>query len=204
MNNLSADIEDLKKRYREIFLKTSQDFSQKLEEIPSENLFSFLDEEALNEAYKRQLKVLENRKNYACSGCASCCKLACSEFSPQELEQKAQNGDNFANQFISVFVPYEKEEDARKIYPEYFELLKKEKADVGVYFYHCPKVTVDNRCPDYDNRPQICKDFPDNPIGFLPKACGYKKWKEDSEQEALEVHALLEIIDFYKEKIKEI
>ena len=43
----------------------------------------------------------------------------------------------------------------------------------GYYFYHCPRVTKDNRCPDYENRPQICRDFPDNPLAFLPLSCGF-------------------------------
>lgn len=203
MSNLSADISDLKKRYREIFLKTGHDFGQRLENISPDSLVQFLNKDILEEVYDMQLKIVENRKMHSCSGCASCCKLACSQFPPDELRQKAQNGDEFATQFLSVFIPYEKEEDARNIYPEYFELLKIEKADEGVYFYHCPKVTEDNRCPDYENRPQICRDFPDNPIGFLPENCGYTKWKEDSENIALKLHALLEIIDFYKSKIKD-
>lgn len=205
MSNLSADVDNLKKKYREIFLKTNEEFNRRLEKIKPEEFLKFLNEDLLNEVYEKKLKIIESRDKFNCSGCAACCKLACSEFSYSELKQKAQNGDNFANQFISVFVPYESEEEARKIYPEYFELLKiKAKSeDIGekVYFYHCPKVTEDNRCPDYENRPQICGDFPDNPIGFLPKTCGYLKWKEEVEITALDLYSMLEIIDFYKSKI---
>ena len=59
----------------------------------------------------------------------------------------------------------------------------------------------ENRCPDYENRPQICRDFPDNPISFLPKACGFSKWKEEVEPLALKLRATLEIADFYKNKL---
>lgn len=203
MSNLDEDIDSLKKRYREIFIKTAENFVQKLSNIKPENFLQFLEGEALEEVYVKKLEIFENRKRYSCLGCASCCKLACSQFSPDELRQKSEDGDEFAKQFLSVFVPYENEKDANAVYPEYFELLKNKKVDENVYFYHCPKVTEDNRCPDYENRPQICRDFPDNPIGFLPKNCGFTKWKKDCENIALEFHALIEIVDFYKSKIKE-
>lgn len=203
MSNLSKDVDKLKKNYREIFLKTSEEFKIQLEKVKPEHLLTFLKEDVPRDIYQRWMKILEYRKGFSCSGCGACCKLACSEFSPEELRQKAKKGDNFAKQFTSVFIPYEKEEDARKIYPEYFALLKEKTAGEKTYFYHCPKVTADNRCPDYENRPQICRDFPDNPIGFLPKTCGYSKWKEEVEPTALMLHSLLEIVEFYKNKINE-
>ncbi len=201
MSNLSNDVENLKTKYREIFSRTIEEFNQRVEKIKPQEFLKFLNEDILKEIYEQKLKILESRKKISCTGCAACCKLACSEFSYDELKQKAQNGDNFATQFISVFVPYDTEVEAEKIYPEYFELLKNKAEDEKVYFYHCPKVTEDNRCPDYENRPQICRDFPDNPIGFLPKTCGYTKWKEEVEEQSLKLHSLLEIIEFYKSKI---
>ena len=66
------------------------------------------------------------------------------------------------------------------------------------YFYHCPKVTKDNLCSDYENRPQICKDFPDNSIGFLPLKCAFQDWKKEVQQLALEIKAVTEIFEYYK------
>ena len=128
--------------------------------------------------------------------CGVCCKFAVSEFSPEQLALKAQNGDNYALQFLETFVPYGSVDEARKIYPEYVEFLLKI-ADGKAYFYHCPKVTEDNRCPDYENRPQICRDFPDNPLAFLPKSCSFTTWKLKSESVCLKLNAEKEIIDFY-------
>ncbi|MFA7659157.1 MAG: YkgJ family cysteine cluster protein [Candidatus Gastranaerophilaceae bacterium] len=201
MSDLSTDIDNLKKKYREIFLKTSEEFNRRLEKIKPEELLTFLNEDVSKEIYEKWMKVLEYRKKFRCKGCAACCNLACSEFSPEELAQKAKEGDNFAAQFTSIFVPYKDESEAQKIYPEYFELLKTNVQDEKVYFYHCPKVTRDNRCPDYENRPQICRNFPDNPIGFLPKTCGYKCWKEEVEPTALMLRSMLEIVEFYKAKV---
>ena len=203
MSDLSNDIDNLKKKYREIFSQTIEYFNQRIENIKPQEFLKFLNEDILNEVFKQKLEILESRKKFSCGGCAACCKLACSEFSYDDLKQKSQNNDNFATQFISVFIPYENELEAEKIYPEYFELLKNRAENEKVYFYYCPKVTKDNRCSDYENRPPICRDFPDNPLGFLPKTCGYLKWKEEVEEKTLKLRSLIEIIEFYKSKITE-
>lgn len=202
MSDLSKDVDNLKKNYREIFLKTSGEFNRRLEKIEPENLQKFLNEDVPKDVYERWMKILNYRENFSCLGCGACCKLACSEFSPAELKQKAKNNDNFAKQFLSVFIPYENEEKAKKIYPEYFELLKEKAQGEKTYFYHCPKVTKDNRCPDYENRPQICRDFPDNPIGFLPKPCGFWAWKKEVEPTALMLHSMLEIVEYFSLSLK--
>ena len=149
------------------------------------------------------LEILAYRKMFKCSGCATCCRLACSEYSYEELKQKASNGDSFASQFTSIFVPYENFDDARTIYPEYVDLVMA-KTNGKIYFYHCPKLTIDNRCSDYENRPQICRDFPDNPLDILPEKCGYCAWKEEINPIALMLHSMIAIIEFYKRKLGEV
>ena len=152
------------------------------------------------EIYRKWQEVLELRKNFDCKGCATCCNLACSEFSPEELKRRAQNGDKFATQFTSIFIPYDSKEEARKVYPQYIELLD-DTIDEDVYFYHCPKLTDCKRCSDYNNRPQICRDFPDNPLCILPKSCGFYEWRQEVEPVAMMLHAMVEIIEYYKEKL---
>lgn len=235
MSDLTADMNNLKKKYREIFLKSSDEIQHQIEKIKPEkaceicstqnctlkkDIFetfpkdcayktwqkevrSLLDNDISKHIYKDWMKILEYRKNSGCTGCATCCKLACSEFSYDELTFKASKGDNFASQFISVFIPYATEAEAREIYPEYFELLAERMDGEKVYFYHCPKLTENNRCSDYENRPGICRDFPDNPLSLLPKACGFAQWKDEVEPTALMLHSMLEIIEFYKTKIPE-
>lgn len=202
MNKLNDDMVNLKKKYREIFLKTGEYFNKKMQNMTPKEFYDFLEVGVTKKICEKHSEIIESRKNYSCSCCSACCHLACSEFSPEALKQKSQNGDNFATQFISVFVPYEKEKDVQNVYPEYFDLLKSKIPDEKVYFYHCPKVTSDGLCPDYENRPQICRDFPDNPIGFLPKSCGFAGWKNEIEETALQLHSLMEIVDFYKKKMQ--
>lgn len=233
MSELSVDINNLKKKYREIFLKSSDEIHHQIDKLkPKEvchlcdahgcnlkidvfdsfpdncayrdwqnEVIKLLNEDIPKGIYEKWMKILDYRKEFHCTGCATCCRLACSEFSYEELKTKALNGDNFAQQFTSIFIPYKTETEAKAVYPEYFELLAEKLDGENVYFYHCPKLSSDNRCSDYENRPQICRDFPDNPLSLLPRACGHSKWKEEVEPTALMLHSMLEIIDFYKSKI---
>lgn len=221
MSKLYSSVENLRKEYREIFSKTAEEIQRRVDEIKPESVqgeifdefpegsdgrkwqtavLDMFENDISKEVYRKFQEILAYRENFHCAGCATCCNLACSEFSPEELRQKAENGDNFAKQFTSIFIPYESKEEARKIYPEYIQMLEDNKEE-DVYFYHCPKLTKDNRCSDYENRPQICRDFPDNPLSILPNSCGYKKWKEEIEPVTLMLHSMLEIIQYYKENI---
>lgn len=224
MNAVEQQLNMQKTLYREIFLQSVDEIQKKFDEIKPEGFdgelldkyasasagykwqeqaLKILNDEISHEVYRKLQEVLAYREMFKCSGCATCCRLACSEFSPEELKQKAANGDKFAIQFTSIFIPYESIEEAQKVYPEYIELLKK-KVDEGVYFYHCPKLTDENRCSDYENRPQICRDFPDNPFAVLPEKCGYRVWKDEINPVALMLHSMVEIIEFYKKKLQEV
>ncbi len=187
-----------------------------LDKLPDGCNFKFWQEAALEDLetriskdiYEKIQLVDKQREDSSCSMCASCCNLASSEFTHEELKEKAKNGDKFAAEFTSIFIPYESIDEARKIYPDYVSLIEIQFEDDieggGLKFYHCPKIGPDNLCTDYENRPQICRDFPTNPLVVFPPACGYRKWKDEVEVQALLLHALVEIVGFYKEKLKEV
>lgn len=221
MGKLYSTVENLRTEYREIFMKCAEEIQKKIEDkrpqgvegdicqkfsdgsegkLWQSEVLDMLENDVSKEVYRKFRELLTYRNTFNCVGCATCCNLACSEFSPQELKRRAENGDNFAKQFTSIFIPYESKEDARKIYPEYIQMLEENKEE-DVYFYHCPKLTKDNKCSDYENRPQICRDFPDNPLSILPVSCGYKKWKDEVEPVTLMLHSMIEIVQYYKENI---
>lgn len=222
MIDLSKQIQSTKQKYREIFLKSADAIKARVQEIKPDgfegDIFDRFEENSIGakwqsdtlemfekdiskEIYRKWREILAYRDNFHCKGCAVCCNLACSEFSYQELLEKAQNGDKFAMQFTKIFVPYQSRQEAEKVYPEYLKLLD-DTIDEDVYFYHCPKLNECKRCSDYENRPQICRDFPDNPLSILPKSCGFYEWRQEVEPVALMLHSMLEIIDYYTEKIK--
>lgn len=155
--------------------------------------------------YRQKLKtiynnILDKRSEHSCIKCGACCKLATSEYSYAQLKQRASKGDKFSADFVSVFVPYENEEDAKNANPEFYQMVAELLEDEKVYFYHCPKVK-DNLCSDYENRPDICKDFPHNPLKLLPKTCAYNVWKNEVALQAMLLKAKVDIINFYKEKL---
>lgn len=163
-------------------------------------VLSFLDGE-----YKQKLKnaykmIMDKKSGYECIKCANCCRLATSEYSYEQLKQRAMRGDKFSKDFVSVFVPYKSEEDARLANPEYFKLLEEIIEDQKVYYYYCPKL-VGNLCSDYENRPNICKDFPHNPLKLLPSTCSFNAWKNEVAKQSMLLKAKTDIINFYKAKL---
>lgn len=164
-----------------------------------------IEEEIFKDVLVKYKQMEAFKENFKCNRTGTCCKFACSEFSYEELQQKASKGDNFATQFVSVFNPYENQEKAREIYPEYVDMLEKKLGkDEKVYFYFCPHLNKDNLCTQYDKRPDICRDFPNNPLSILPPWCGYYEWKEEVEILAMTLHALVNLGEFYKEKLEQI
>ena len=194
MENITNSINNMREMYRRIFKECFDECLAKIDNLNSDDdVLNFLDDYYQQIIFERA-ELLSQKDLCKCICCGSCCKLACSEFSPEELREKSHNGDEFARQFLSVFVPYSSKEDARRVYPDYIEMLENNNVE-NVFFYHCNKVTKDNKCSDYENRPQICKDFPDNPLALLPKNCGYVKWKEEVQEKALRYRALIDILD---------
>ncbi len=150
---------------------------------------------------KAEYKLIMDKKNeYECNMCADCCKLAVSEYSYDQLKQRASRGDKFSADFVSVFVPYETEEEAKAVNPEYFELLNKLVEDSKIYYYHCPKLEG-NLCTIYESRPDICKEYPHNPLKLLPSRCSFNEWKNSVSHHAMLLKAKVDIIGFYKQKL---
>ncbi len=152
----------------------------------------------LNSDYKA---IMDKKSNYECNKCGACCKLAVSEYSYIQLKQRAMRGDKFSEEFVSVYVPIESEEEAKAIDPEYFELLNVLVQEDKIYYYRCTKLGEDNLCTIYEDRPNICKDFPHNPLKLLPSKCSFNEWKNEITHSAMLLKAKTDIINFYKEKL---
>ena len=155
--------------------------------------------------YRQKLKntykmIMEQKNECSCIRCGNCCRLATSEFSYEQLKQRAMRGDKFSRDFVSVFVPYKTEDEAKLANPEYFELLNEITEEQRVFYYYCPKLQ-NNECSDYENRPDICKDFPHNPLKLLPSTCSYNVWKNAVAKQSMLLKAKTDIIEFYKNKL---
>lgn len=198
--DLSENYSNLKYKYRKLFYDSVKEIDDYFSKGLTLDKIECLYKENFRRSYAN---VIAEYKSFNCAGCGVCCRFAVSEFSPAELDAKAQNGDNYAFQFVKTFIPYETIDDARLVFPEYVEFLDKNVSG-KYYIYHCPKVTDDNRCPDYENRPQICRDFPEINSIFLPKVCAFNPWKLKSESVWLKLNAVMEILDFYKNNKKDL
>jgi len=155
--------------------------------------------------YMQKLKniyktLIESKNDYNCNHCGDCCRLAVSEYSYEQLKQRGIRGDKFSADFISVFVPYASEDDAKKANPEYFQLLNELVENQKAYYYYCPKL-AGNECSDYENRPDICKEFPHNPLKLLPSKCSYNEWRNVIAHQAMLLKAKTDITEFYKNKL---
>jgi len=161
----------------------------------------------LTNEYKAKLNVskktlLQKKSEYSCAKCGDCCKLAVSERSPVQLKQNAIRGDKFAREFLSIYIPYESEDMAEAICPEYYQKLKELMDENSrLYFYYCSKLGADNLCSDYENRPDICKDYPFSPIKILSDKCAYLPWHDSVRKLAMSIKARESLIAFYKDKI---
>lgn len=161
----------------------------------------------LTNEYKTKLKMskkalMEKKKEYSCLKCGTCCKLAVSGYSPMQLKQMSIRGDKYAREFSSIYIPYDSEEMAEAICPEFYAKLKDlMDANERLYFYYCRKLGADNLCSDYENRPDICRDFPMTPLKTLPDCCGFITWHNLIERQAMSIKAREDLIQFYKDRL---
>jgi Fe-S-cluster containining protein len=166
------------------------------------------------EILQKLREINRDRDKVKCHSSGVCCRLASSEFSWEELCEKAAAGDRFAGEFTSIFLPYADAEAARARFPDIVDdVLRYGRDPMGapegsinaapVYFYHCPYIGEDNRCSVYGTpkRPDICATYPDTPLTFMYKKCAWKPWQERSHDEALLAHAMIELGSFLVDKL---
>ena len=170
-------------------------------------MLDVLEKEVGREILERLDQINTYKKRFSCSMCGACCRLASSEFSYEQLQEKARHGDHFAKQFTSVFLPYASTQAAREKMPAVVDEITAQLKDSTepVYFYHCPYVSEDNRCTIYGKpkRPALCESYPDTPLTFIHDQCAWKPWKDATHEDALYAHALIEIALFMAGKLRE-
>ncbi len=210
-NNLKAQLNDKQRLYRDIFIRAKDALVAKLQTFTGkEARLHFLNNVVSKDILKRLREIQKAREFHNCCRCGTCCKVASSEFNYSELLDKAANGDVFAKSFTSVFVPLD---ETPKDFDDYVELLKERGMLEQTYFYHCPKCVSGcdgdegaweqgiHTCSDYENRPAVCRDFPNNPLVLLPPKCSFSAWKDEFEIEALFLNAMIEIAGYFIEEL---
>ncbi len=125
---------------------------------------------------------LSKRPQYLCKMCGKCCRVVTTSIPYPKLKEMAESGDKGACDFLSLFIPYDSIEEAKKIDASIVENIIDGLKDDGNYneaettFYYCRYLQDDNLCSNYENRPALCRHCPSTPWVIVPPGCGFEGW----------------------------
>lgn len=203
-NKLNEELSKKQRLYRDIFVRAKDALVAKLNTIEGEDKkgaqLHFLNDVVSKDILRKLHAIKKAQGAHECCRCGTCCKMASSEFSHSELLDKAASGDIFAKSFTSVFMPYGDGEAPQGEFDDYVALLKEREMLEQTHFYYCPKLSREGGCyccTDYENRPSVCRDFPNNPLVILPQKCSFNGWRDEFEVEALFLNAMIEISGYF-------
>lgn len=168
---LKKEFSTNKKLYREIFLKTKDEF----------------------------MALVENLKYPgSCKGCNECCKLLSIDFSPAEIDLLIDSNNDesgYWSAFKKLYVPYgylESDDwfslnydpelnygEAQKVAKEYVE--KAKSFSKNVTFYYC-KHFNDNHCQLQKKDKLVCNHAPKKLLTVLHQECHFNGWQDKVEK----------------------
>ena len=157
---------------------------------------------------------LANRPQSLCKMCGKCCRVATSSVPYEQICALAKNGDRYAKEFLSIFVPYDSIEDARNVHAEIVDnIINLKSADIDfrkdeLTFYYCKYIGEDNLCKNYENRPTLCKHCPSTPWSIVPPGCGFEGWlfwkREEDKQRVRKYKEELLELELFRKKTTDI
>lgn len=115
-----------------------------------------------------------------CLGCGACCNMIIllTQGEPVQTEEEF--------------------EQLKEVFPEYGRFQIRGQRPAGQLLFTCRYLGKDNHCHDYDNRPLICRDYPNEDLlrkgGILVSTCGFRFIPVEDFQKVFE-EALGEEID---------
>jgi len=119
-----------------------------------------------------------DRPESLCDQSGECCRGAAQWAPWQNILAQAAQGDQTSRDFLSQYVPYANRTDAEQGAPAGVAASLKVATERGndpnnVIFYRCRYLKDRNQCQIYEDRPTLCRDFPESPFGSIPACCGY-------------------------------
>lgn len=124
-------------------------------------------------------EFIESRPQRFCLMCGRCCRCATTAVPYQELLKMAEEGDESAKDFLSIFEPYSSPNAAREMDKlivdnvfDRIETMVEEHPEIT--FYKCKHIQDNNLCGRYETRPELCGRFPTSPWSIIPPGCGYE------------------------------
>lgn len=125
---------------------------------------------------------LAKRPQHLCKMCGKCCRVVTTSVPYSELKEKAESGDKGAIDFLSLFVPYNSIEAARKVDAATVDnIINRLKSDGNfdennITFYGCKYLQDNNLCGRYETRLDLCRHCPSTPWSIVPPDCGFEGW----------------------------
>lgn len=116
----------------------------------------------------------------ACNRTAICCQVVTSVEPWKKLAVAKANQS--LKDFFNIFIPYQSHGFVINNFPDAYDAcMKIVKGRQGVsfdhlYFYYCRFLTRPNICNIYEDRPTLCRNYPESPFDAISKECGYYKW----------------------------
>jgi len=171
-----------------------------------------------------RIKQLRDLPQELCNMCGKCCKITAFKdaLSYEEVVKLSQSTeeDEFqvrgARDFLSIFIPYNSAEEARKIAPEFVDrIYEKFGKDSKVSFFFCKFLSEQNHCLIYEDRLFLCRIYPiPNESTYYVPGCGFeeqgkKNWQEikeilnDLEQQKNALQQERDFIEQQKEAIEQ-
>ena len=146
--------------------------------------------------YSRK-SFFERRPQRLCLMCGRCCRFAVASVSHEELMKKVEEGDKSAIEFIETFEPYESYEEALKLDEATVKNIPDYKNRT---FYKCRFIKDgSNLCPRYEERYEVCRQFPSSPWAVTPPGCGFEGWLfQEREAHKKYIRKLKEDAIYYK------
>lgn len=107
----------------------------------------------------------------SCHMCGSCCRCICLYVDGRWIKTKRQ-----------IKKMYDSKPELRRFKPTGTRI-------DGLLEFYCEKLNEDGSCSDYENRPDLCRDYPTRDIflqyGVLPDSCGYRMGTEQDFEKVL-------------------
>ncbi|MDD3014254.1 MAG: hypothetical protein PHC34_11175 [Candidatus Gastranaerophilales bacterium] len=165
----------------------------------------------MNESYMNEWKKEFGIPYPKCKMTGQCCKCASPSISTVELLKKASENNDFAREFFSIFTPYKTIEEAKRENSAWvercIESCKKPNNKVSeqdLYFYHCIYVSEDNKCLVWEDRPQLCRDYPGSPFLVMAPGCAYEQWSQICREKYKNLKVELEQLKQLKQELDDL
>ena len=145
----------------------------------------------MSDNVKKVQELLKLPQNL-CTMCGKCCKIASFKggLSYEEIKKLAEDPaaepsqSEGARDFLSIFVPYESLDEARKISSDFVDVFcNKFLGKSNFSLFYC-KYLKDNKCSIHEDRPFLCRMYPipHEKTLYYP-GCGFKEqgqknWEE--------------------------